>query len=66
MKCVLSLNKVKVHMARPSGSPIAFGLGLAIVALFVAAGGGVGGGGVLVPLYILVFGKAYHFPVACV
>ena len=53
-------------MARPSGSPIAFGLGLAIVALFVAAGGGVGGGGVLVPLYILVFGKAYHCPVACV
>ncbi|KAK9864853.1 hypothetical protein WJX84_005030 [Apatococcus fuscideae] len=31
------------------------GFACAIIALFVAAGGGVGGGGVLVPVYILVF-----------
>jgi hypothetical protein len=33
-----------------------FMIGIAFVSIFVAAGGGIGGGGVLVPLYILVGG----------
>lgn len=32
------------------------GLALAILGLMIAAGGGIGGGGILVPLYILVMG----------
>ena len=32
------------------------GFGLAILGLMVAAGGGIGGGGILVPIYILVWG----------
>ncbi len=32
-------------------------LGIATLAIFVAAGGGIGGGGVLVPLYASVLGK---------
>ena len=32
-------------------------VGIATVAIFVAAGGGIGGGGVLVPLYASVLGK---------
>lgn len=31
---------------------------IAALALFIAAGGGIGGGGVLVPLFILVLGTA--------
>lgn len=32
------------------------GYGFAALSLFIAAGGGIGGGGILVPLYILVLG----------
>lgn len=32
------------------------GFSLAIVGLMIAAGGGIGGGGILVPIYILVMG----------
>ena len=32
------------------------GFSLATVGLMIAAGGGIGGGGILVPIYILVFG----------
>ena len=32
------------------------GYGFAAVSLFIAAGGGIGGGGILVPLYILLLG----------
>ncbi len=34
------------------------GYTFAAVSLFIAAGGGIGGGGILVPLYILVMGEA--------
>ncbi len=37
------------------------GIGLASFALLLAAGGGIGGGGILVPLYIVVLG-AHLFP----
>ena len=33
-----------------------WGFGLAVLGLMVAAGGGIGGGGILVPIYTLVFG----------
>lgn len=33
-----------------------YGFTLAILGLMVAAGGGIGGGGILVPIYILIFG----------
>lgn len=33
-----------------------YGLGLTVLGLMVAAGGGIGGGGILVPIYILVMG----------
>lgn len=33
---------------------------VAVLALFIAAGGGIGGGGVLVPLFILVLGTAFY------
>ena len=32
------------------------GYGFAAISLFIAAGGGIGGGGILVPLYILLLG----------
>lgn len=37
------------------------GYGFAAISLFIAAGGGIGGGGILVPLYILLLG-AHLFP----
>eukprot|EP00936_MAST-01D_sp_MAST-1D-sp1_P002555 g2555.t1 len=42
------------------------GLFLAIIGLMIAAGGGIGGGGVLVPLYILVlrFSSKYAIPLS--
>ena len=36
------------------------GYGFAAISLFIAAGGGIGGGGILVPLYILLLGA--HLP----
>jgi uncharacterized membrane protein YfcA len=33
-----------------------YGLGLTVLGLMVAAGGGIGGGGILVPIYILIMG----------
>jgi uncharacterized membrane protein YfcA len=35
------------------------GYSLAAISLFIAAGGGIGGGGILVPLYILVLGDFF-------
>ena len=40
------------------------GYGFAALSLFVAAGGGIGGGGILVPLYILVLGARLVHPAA--
>ena len=34
------------------------GFSFAAVSLFIAAGGGIGGGGILVPLFILIMGEA--------
>lgn len=39
------------------------GYTFAAVSLFIAAGGGIGGGGILVPLFILVLGTA--LPIIC-
>jgi hypothetical protein len=39
-------------------------LGIATLAIFVAAGGGIGGGGVLVPLYASVLGRLILFDLA--
>ncbi len=39
-------------------------LGIATLAIFVAAGGGIGGGGVLVPLYASVLGRLLLFDLA--
>jgi hypothetical protein len=44
----------------PSLFPLSFsdrlGFALAVCGLMIAAGGGIGGGGILVPIYILVMG----------
>jgi uncharacterized membrane protein YfcA len=39
-------------------------LSLAIIGLMIAAGGGIGGGGILVPLYIMVMGFSPKFGIA--
>ena len=44
----------------PLGSRDWWALGIATVAIFVAAGGGIGGGGVLVPLFASVLGRPQH------
>jgi hypothetical protein len=38
------------------------GIGVAIVGLFIAAGGGLGGGGILVPVFILLLGASCSVP----
>ena len=50
----------------PLSSQDVFGLGLSIAGLMIAAGGGIGGGGILVPLYILVlqFHPKYAIPLS--
>lgn len=40
----------------PLTTPDYYGFALAVLGLMIAAGGGIGGGGILVPIYILVMG----------